>query len=173
MNQQEKKSPKLLLIDGNGLVYRAFYALPARKVSLGFPVNAIWGFISLLLNAISSEKPTHVAVAFDHGAFVDTLTKFQSFNVQREEMLDDLEMQLPLVEDFVQVCGLKSFRLPGFEADDCIGTIASKASREGFETLIISGDLGLMQLVSPHIKVMTMRRGIVDSVIYDEDLVLI
>lgn len=172
MNQQEKKSPKLLLIDGNGLVYRAFYALPARKVSLGFPVNAIWGFISLLLNAISSEKPTHVAVAFDHGAFVDTLTKFQSFNVQREEMLDDLEMQLPLVEDFVQVCGLKSFRLPGFEADDCIGTIASKASREGFETLIISGDLGLMQLVSPHIKVMTMRRGIVDSVIYDEDLVL-
>lgn len=171
MNGSDNKQKKLLLIDGNGLAYRSFYALPFRRLNHGFPVNAVLGFISLLFNAVISERPTHIAVAFDHGAFVDTLMKFQSYNVQREEMLDDLDDQLPVVEDFVQLCGIKSFRLPGFEADDCIATLAAKASREGFETLIVAGDLELMQLVSPHVKVMTMRRGIADAVIYDEALV--
>ncbi|MGM9998479.1 MAG: DNA polymerase [Candidatus Bruticola sp.] len=172
MNSKSNNTKKLLLIDGNGLAYRAFYALPARKSELGFPLNAILGFINLVINTIVSERPTHVAVAFDHGALVDTLMKFQTYNVQRGEMLDDLELQLPIIEDFVHICGIKAYRLPGFEADDCIGTLAAKANCDGFETLIISGDLGLMQLVSPHIKVMTMRRGIVDSVIFDEELVV-
>ena len=172
MDNKDNNSKKLLLIDGNGLAYRAFYALPARKSELGFPFNAILGFVNLVINTIISERPTHVAVAFDHGALVDTLMKFQTYNVQREEMLDDLELQLPIIEDFVHICGIKAYRMPGFEADDCIGTLAAKASYDGFETLIISGDLGLMQLVSPKIKVMTMRRGIVDSVIFDEDMVV-
>ncbi|MBQ7503179.1 hypothetical protein IJT93_10825 [bacterium] len=171
MNGSDNKQKKLLLIDGNGLAYRSFYALPFRRLNQGFPVNAVLGFINLLLNAVISERPTHIAVAFDHGAFVDTLMKFQSYNVQREEMLDDLADQLPVVEDFVQLCGIKAFRLPGFEADDCIATLAAKASQDGFETLIVAGDLELMQLVSPHVKVMTMRRGIADAVIYDEALV--
>ena len=171
MNNKENNSKKLLLIDGNGLAYRAFYALPSRKTRLGFPVNALLGSISLLLNAVLSERPTHIAAAFDHGAFVDTLMKFQSFNVQREEMLADLDVQLPLVEDFMHVCGIKAFRMPGFEADDCIGTLAAKAVREGYEVLIISGDLRLLQLVAPHVRVMTMRRGIVDTVIFDEAMV--
>ncbi|MGM9992163.1 MAG: DNA polymerase [Candidatus Bruticola sp.] len=172
MNSKSNNTKKILLIDGNGLAYRAFYALPARKSELGFPLNAILGFINLVINTIVSERPTHVAVAFDHGALVDTLMKFQTYNVQRGEMLDDFELQLPIIEDFVHICGIKAYRLPGFEADDCIGTLAAKANCDGFETLIVSGDLGLMQLVSPHIKVMTMRRGIVDSVIFDEDLVV-
>lgn len=172
MDNKDKNSKKLLLIDGNGLAYRAFYALPARKSALGFPFNAILGFVNLVINTIISERPTHVAVAFDHGALVDTLMKFQTYNVQREEMLDDLELQLPIIEDFVHVCGIKAYRMPGFEADDCIGTLAAKANCDGFDTLIISGDLGLMQLVSPKIKVMTMRRGIVDTVIFDEDMVV-
>ncbi len=172
MDNKDNNSKKLLLIDGNGLAYRAFYALPARKSALGFPFNAILGFVNLVINTIISEHPTHVAVAFDHGALVDTLMKFQTYNVQREEMLDDLELQLPIIEDFVHICGIKAYRMPGFEADDCIGTLAAKANCEGFDTLIISGDLGLMQLVSPKIKVMTMRRGIVDTVIFDEDMVV-
>lgn len=172
MDNKDNNGKKLLLIDGNGLAYRAFYALPARKSALGFPFNAILGFVNLVINTIISERPTHVAVAFDHGALVDTLMKFQTYNVQREEMLDDLELQLPIIEDFVHICGIKAYRMPGFEADDCIGTLAAKANCEGFETLIISGDLGLMQLVSPNIKVMTMRRGIVDTVIFDEDMVV-
>ncbi len=172
MDNKDNNSKKLLLIDGNGLAYRAFYALPARKSALGFPFNAILGFVNLVINTIISERPTHVAVAFDHGALVDTLMKFQTYNVQREEMLDDLELQLPIIEDFVHICGIKAYRMPGFEADDCIGTLAAKANCDGFDTLIISGDLGLMQLVSPNIKVMTMRRGIVDTVIFDEDMVV-
>ncbi|MBQ7528622.1 hypothetical protein IJT10_01780 [bacterium] len=143
MNSTDNSQKKLLLIDGNGLAYRAFYALPPRKAPMGFPLNAVLGFTNLLLNAILSEDPTHVVVAFDHGAFVDTLMKFQSFNVQREEMLDDLAMQLPVIEDFINLCGIKIFRLPGFEADDCIGTVASKASRDGFETIVVSGDWNL------------------------------
>ena len=172
MNIKENSSSKLLIVDGNGLAYRAFYALPTRNAALGFPVNAVLGFIHLLLNAIISEKPTHIAVAFDHGALVDSLMKFQTYNVQREEMLDELAMQLPIIEDFIHICGIHSFRLPGFEADDCIGTLSAQANRDGMETIIISGDLDLMQLVAPHIRVMTMRRGIADSVIFDEDMVL-
>ena len=103
MDNKDNNSKKLLLIDGNGLAYRAFYALPARKSALGFPFNAILGFVNLVINTIISERPTHVAVAFDHGALVDTLMKFQTYNVQREEMLDDLELQLPIIEDFVHI----------------------------------------------------------------------
>lgn len=169
--QPENVKNKLVLIDGNGLAYRSFYAVPFTKFAMGLPSNAILGCANLLLTIIVTEKPTHIVVAFDHAAFTERLLKRQSYNVQREDMPDELSIQLPVVEDFVRACGLKSVRLSGFEADDCIGTLASRAQRDGLETLIVSGDLELLQLVAPGVRVLTTRRGIADSVIYDEELV--
>ncbi|HXE73975.1 MAG TPA: 5'-3' exonuclease, partial [Candidatus Nitrosotenuis sp.] len=159
---------KLILIDGNGLAYRSFYAVPPRRTSWGLPSNAILGFGNLLLGLLHSEKPSHVAVAFDKSAPTERLQKYQDYNAQREEMPEDLSAQLPFIEELVAACGIPVYRVRGHEADDCIGTLATRAAEDGFSVLIVSGDLDLLQLVGPQIRVLTTRRGIGDLVVYDE-----
>lgn len=168
MTKTETSTRKLILIDGNGLAYRSFYAVPPQKTASGLPTNAVLGFTNLLLNVLLTEKPTHVAVAFDQSASTERLQKFQAYNVQREEMPDELAVQIPLIEDLVRECGLAAWRVRGHEADDCIGTLAAKARDAGFQVLIVSGDLDLLQLVGPRVRVQTTRRGIGDLVVYDE-----
>ncbi len=164
----EQSSRKLILIDGNGLAYRSFYAVPPQKTASGLPTQAVLGFTNLLLSVLEKEKPTHVAVAFDQCAPTERLQKFQPYNVQREEMPEELALQLPVIEDLVRECGLAACRVPGHEADDCIGTLARRAQEDAFEVLIVSGDLDLLQLVGPSVRVQTTRRGIGDLVVYDE-----
>ncbi|MBQ7568170.1 hypothetical protein IJT17_05120 [bacterium] len=173
MDNSEKSAAKgkFLIVDGNGLAYRSFYAVPVYKSALGLPINALCGFVKLLFNVISTEAPTHVAVAFDHSALTERLLRFQGYNVQREEMPNELAVQLPIIEDFVHACGIRTYRMPGFEADDCIGTIVHKAQAAGLRSLIISGDLELLQLVRPNVNVLTMRRGLGDTMVYNEETV--
>lgn len=171
MNQENTGKKKLLLIDGNGLSYRSFYAVPPQRTALGMPINVILGVINVVINAVLAEKPTHIAAAFDRTSCTEHILKFQEYNVQREEMPQALAVQIPIVETLLRAWGIKTFRLKGFEADDCIGTLVKKAKEENFEILIISGDLELMQLVEDGVKVMTTRRGIADAVIYDRDKV--
>jgi len=167
-SKTEQSSRKLILIDGNGLAYRSFYAVPPQKTASGLPTQAVLGFTNLLLSVLEKEKPTHVAVAFDQCAPTERLQKFQPYNVQREEMPEELAVQLPVIEDLVRECGLAACRVPGHEADDCIGTLARRAQEDAFEVLIVSGDLDLLQLVGPSVRVQTTRRGIGDLVVYDE-----
>ncbi len=167
-SKSEHPPRKLILIDGNGLAYRSFYAVPPQKTASGLPTQAVLGFTNLLLSVLEKEKPTHVAVAFDQCAPTERLQKFQPYNVQREEMPEELAVQLPMIEDLVRECGLAACRVPGHEADDCIGTLARRAQEEGFQVLIVSGDLDLLQLVGPSVRVQTTRRGIGDLVVYDE-----
>ncbi|MCR5662062.1 MAG: hypothetical protein K6G50_08035 [bacterium] len=171
MSQENTGKKKLLLIDGNGLSYRSFYAVPPQRTALGMPINVILGVINVVMNAILAEKPTHIAAAFDRTSCTEHILKFQEYNVQREEMPQALAVQIPIVETLLRAWGIKTFRLKGFEADDCIGTLVKKAKEDNFEILIISGDLELMQLVEDGVKVMTTRRGIADAVIYDRDQV--
>ena len=159
---------KLFLIDGNGLAYRAFYAVVPIHTASGVPINALAGFVNMVLRLLKSQKPTHVAVAFDKGIPTERVNPYQDYNAQRVEMPEDLALQLPMIEDFVRALAAPVFRVPGHEADDCIGTLARKGAEAGMEVLILSGDLDLLQLVSPKIKVLTTRRGISDMVIYDE-----
>lgn len=159
---------KLFLIDGNGLAYRAFYAVSPMQTSSGIPVNAVAGFVDMVLRLLKTEKPTHVAVAFDKGIPTERLDAYQDYNAQRVDMPEDLAVQLPIIEDFVRALGVPVFRVHGHEADDCLGTLAHRAAKEDFEVLILSGDLGLLQLVGPNTRVLTTRRGISDMVIYDE-----
>ncbi len=168
-NEKSAKKGKFLIVDGNGLAYRSFYAVPVYKSVFGLPINALCGFVKLLFNVIYTEAPTHVAVAFDHAALTERLLKYQDYNVQREEMPNDLALQLPIIEDFVHACGIQTYRMPGFEADDCIGTLVQKAQEEGLRSLIISGDLELLQLVRPNVNVLTMRRGLGDTMVYNEE----
>ncbi len=168
-SKTEHSSRKLILIDGNGLAYRSFYAVPPQKTRAGLPTNAVLGFTNLLLNVLLNEKPTHVVVAFDQSATSERLQRFQGYNVQREEMPEELAAQIPMIEDLVRESGLAACRVPGHEADDCIGTLARRAREEGFQVLVVSGDLDLLQLVGPRVRVQTTRRGIGDLVVYDEE----
>ena len=163
-----KKKDKLFLIDGNGLAYRAFYAVTPMQTSSGIPVNAVAGFVDMVLRLLRTEKPTHVAVAFDKGVPTERVDAYQDYNAQRMEMPEDLALQLPIIEDFVRALGVPVFRVPGHEADDCIGTLSAAGAKQDMDVLILSGDLGLLQLVSPSVRVLTTRRGISDMVIYDE-----
>lgn len=164
----KKSDKKLFLIDGNGLAYRAFYAVVPMQTSSGVPINALAGFVNMVLRLLKTQKPTHVAVAFDKGIPTERVDPYQDYNAQRVEMPAELALQLPMIEDFVRALGVPVFRVPGHEADDCIGTLAKRGAEAGMDVLILSGDLDLLQLVSPQIKVLTTRRGISDMVIYDE-----
>jgi DNA polymerase-1 len=159
---------KLFLIDGNGLAYRAFYAVVPIHTGSGVPINALAGFVNMVLRLLKTENPTHVAVAFDKGIPTERVHPYQDYNAQRVEMPDDLALQLPMIEDFVRALGVPVFRVPGHEADDCIGTLAKLGAEADMEVLILSGDLDLLQLVGPKIRVLTTRRGISDMVVYDD-----
>jgi len=162
---------KLFLIDGNGLAYRAFYAVPAVHTLAGTPTNAVAGFFDLVIRLLAREKPTHVAVAFDKGVPTERVTEYQDFNAQRVELAEELAAQLPTIEDVVRGLGIQVFRVRGHQGDDCLGTLARKAADDGMDVLILSGDLDLLQLVGPRVQVMTFRRGLSDLVVYDEDSV--
>ena len=167
-DSKKSSKKKLFLIDGNGLAYRAFYAVVPIHTESGVPINALAGFVNMVLRLLKTQKPTHVAVAFDKGIPTERVSPYQDYNAQRVEMPEDLALQLPMIEDFVRALGVPVFRVPGHEADDCIGTLAKQGAAADMDVLILSGDLDLLQLVSPQIKVLTTRRGISDMVIYDE-----
>ncbi len=172
MSLSSSKKPsdkkKLFLIDGNGLAYRAFYAVVPIHTTSGVPINALAGFVNMVLRLLKTEKPTHVAVAFDKGIPTERVSPYQDYNAQRVEMPEDLALQLPMIEDFVRALGVPVFRVPGHEADDCIGTLAKMGAEADMDVLILSGDLDLLQLVGPRIRVLTTRRGISDMVVYDD-----
>ncbi|HEV2439968.1 MAG TPA: DNA polymerase I [bacterium] len=158
----------LLLVDANGLVYRAFFALPYFTTRDGRPTNAVYGFTTMLLKVLEEQAPTHVAVAFDKPGPTFRHEAFAEYKALRRPMPDDLRPQIALAKCVVEVLELPIFEVTGFEADDVIGTLVRRAEAEGFEVLIVTGDLDALQLVSPRTKVMMTSRGISDTVIYDE-----
>jgi len=158
----------LLLVDANGLVYRAFFALPYFTTRDGRPTNAVYGFTTMLLKVLEEQAPTHVAVAFDRPGPTFRHEAFAEYKALRRPMPDDLRPQIALAKGVVEVLELPIFEVTGFEADDVIGTLVRRAEADGFEVLIVTGDLDALQLVSPRTKVMMTSRGISDTVIYDE-----
>ncbi|MCD4783617.1 MAG: DNA polymerase I [Candidatus Eremiobacteraeota bacterium] len=171
MDQIKKKKEKLILIDGNGLAYRAFYALPPLKTSRGEPMNAVYGFTTMLFQIIEEEKPDYIAVAFDKSRATWRLKQFDKYKAHRLKMPEELEIQFPFIEKIVTALKIPIFWKDGYEADDCIATLTNLASEKGIFTKIYSGDLDMLQLVSDDTLVVTTRRGISDLVIYDKVLV--
>jgi DNA polymerase-1 len=165
----DSTNQKLLIIDGNAIIHRAYHALPPMITKDGKVVNAVYGFASMFLKVWRELKPTHIAVTFDvsGGTFRDDIYKeYKGTRVKADQALYD---QIPLVHELVEGFGIKIFEKKGFEADDVIGTLVteSRQAQKSMEVYIVTGDMDTLQLVQEGVKVYTMRKGITDTIIYD------
>ena len=161
---------RLMLLDGNGLIYRGYYALIATPLttSKGELVNAVFGFTNIVLRAIQDVKPDAVAIAFDLGAPTFRHERFEEYKATRQRMPDELRDQFPKVREVVAALGIPAYEREGFEADDVIATLTGQAERLGLETTIVTGDLDMLQLVTEHTRLMvSLRGGVANTVVYD------
>jgi len=165
---------KLLLIDGHSLAYRAFYALPAENFvsSSGQHTNAIYGFASMLINLITSEKPTHIATAFDVSRKTFRSERFPEYKANRSSTPDEFRSQTSYLFDLVHGFGIRHFAVEGFEADDIIATLAKRAESDGFEILICTGDRDSFQLINSKTTVLYPKRGVTDLARMTPDAVI-
>jgi DNA polymerase I len=163
---------KLVMIDGNSIAYRAFFALPLLNNDKGVYTNAVFGFTTMLLKIIEEEKPTHMLVAFDAGKTTFRHKTFEEYKGGRQKTPPELSEQFPLIRELLDVFSVKRFELENYEADDIIGTIAKEVgAQEEWEVKIFSGDKDLLQLVSPKVTVALTRKGISNVDTYDEAFV--
>jgi DNA polymerase I len=160
-----------MLLDTYGLVYRAFFALPGLTTSAGMPINAVYGFTMMLNKLIADEKPTHVLAAFDKGTPAERLALFAEYKAQRREMPDELRSQFGLVRRVLETYRIPIVEIEGQEADDVIATLARHAEEAGEQTIVVTGDLDLLQIVGERTTVLTTRRGITELGRYDPDAV--
>ncbi len=160
----------LLLLDGNSLTYRAFFALPTDMATAsGQVTNAVYGFTSMLVNLLRDHQTDQVAVAFDRPEPTFRHQQVPEYKAQRESAPDILRQQMGLVRQVLDALGIPVLDLAGFEADDLIATIATAARDRGDDVLIVTGDRDTYQLVEdPHVKVLYNRRGVSDYALYDE-----
>ncbi|MBW3573685.1 MAG: GTP cyclohydrolase I, partial [Actinobacteria bacterium] len=161
---------KLLLLDGNSLTYRAFFALPTDMATAsGQVTNAVFGFTSMLINLLRDHQPDAVAVAFDRPEPTFRHEVVPTYKAQREEAPDILRQQLGLVRRVLEALGIPMIEAAGYEADDIIATLATEARDRGEEVIIVTGDRDTYQLVEdPLVRVLYNRRGVSDYVLYDE-----
>ena len=168
----EKDKPLLILFDGNALVHRAFHALPPLTINkTGEMVNAVQGFASTLLKLLRENKPDYWAIAFDRHAPTFRHQLFEGYKAQRPKTPDELVSQIQRVHQLAEAFNLPVFEMDGYEADDIIGTLSKQAAAKDIDTLIVTGDNDMLQVVKPGIKVMTPSRGFADIVVYDEPAV--
>ncbi|OJF17277.1 MAG: DNA polymerase I [Bacillaceae bacterium G1] len=159
---------KLILLDGNSLANRAFYALPLLSTEQGVYTNAVYGFTTMLLKLLEEERPTHMLVAFDAGKRTFRHDTYGEYKGGRQKTPPELSEQFPLLKELLAALSIPQFEMELYEADDIIGTLADQAVAEGYDVLVVTGDKDLLQLVSPDVKVMLTRRGITDVEVYDE-----
>ncbi|HEX4013045.1 MAG TPA: DNA polymerase I [Candidatus Cybelea sp.] len=156
-----------MLLDTYGLVYRAFFALPGLTTSSGTPINAVYGFTMMLNKLIADERPAHVLAAFDKGMPADRLALFGEYKAQRRTMPDELRSQFALVRRVLDTYGIPIVEMDGQEADDVIATLSQQAQEAGEQTIVVTGDLDLLQIVDERTTVLVTRRGITELGRYD------
>ncbi len=153
---------KILLLDGNSLAYRAFFALPLLTNENGIHTNAVYGFTMMLQRILEEEKPTHMMVAFDAGKTTFRHETFSEYKGGRQKTPPELSEQFPYLRKLIDAYRIKQYELPNYEADDIIGTLSLEAEKHGDEVIVISGDKDLTQLASPSTTVYITRKGITD-----------
>ncbi|CCQ93602.1 DNA polymerase I [[Clostridium] ultunense Esp] len=151
---------KLILMDGNSIANRAFYALPPLTNGKGEYTHAVYGFTMMLLRVLEEEKPTHLLIAFDAGKEVFRHQTYEAYKGTRQKSPDELKEQFPRLKEIVDAFRIRRLEKEGYEADDLIGTISLLAEREGLSTKILTGDKDFLQLISDHIEVGLTRKGI-------------
>ncbi|SCS29508.1 DNA polymerase I [Staphylococcus caeli] len=153
---------KLILIDGNSLSFRAFYALPLLQNKAGIHTNAIYGFAMLLEKIIKEEKPTHFLVAFDAGKTTFRHDKYSEYKGGRQKTPPELSEQFPYVRQLLDAYQIKRYELENYEADDIIGTLSKEANAAQFETIIVTGDRDLTQLATEDVTIYYTKKGVTD-----------
>ncbi|MDI6882932.1 MAG: DNA polymerase [Patescibacteria group bacterium] len=166
-----EKKKRLLIIDSNSLLHRAFHALPPLKTKKGELVNAVYGFCLLFLKALKEIKPDFIVATFDLPGPTFRHQEFKAYKAKRPKVPEEIYQQVPKVKEVLKSFEVPIFEKEGFEADDLIGTITQLGRREQIypkiETIILSGDLDTLQLVDAQTQVYTMRKGIKDTILYD------
>ncbi|MEV8407620.1 DNA polymerase I [Streptomyces niveus] len=154
--------PRLLLMDGHSMAYRAFFALPAENFTTasGQPTNAVYGFASMLANTLRDEAPTHFAVAFDVSRKTWRSEEFPEYKANRSKTPDEFKGQVELIGELLDAMHAHRFAIEGFEADDVIATLATQAEEAGFEVLIVTGDRDSFQLITEHTTVLYPTKGV-------------
>ncbi len=169
---KDDKRKKLILIDGNAIVHRAFHALPQFRNSGGDLVNAVYGFASILLNLFNREKPDYIAVAFDMKGKTFRHDQYEEYKATRTKAPDELYEQIPRIKSLVEAFQIPIFEEEGYEADDILGTLAKQAEKKGLLTYIVTGDMDTLQLVTEYTKVYGYNGKFSEPTIYDTAKVL-
>ena len=163
---------KLILIDGNAILHRAYHAMPPLTTKKGEPIGAVHGFVSMLLRVIQDLKPTHLVVAFDRKEPTFRHKEYKPYQAHRPEMDKDLTPQFDKVKDVIKAFGIPIYDKAGFEADDVIGTLAKQAEKEIEEVVIVTGDKDILQLVSDKTRVYLPIRGLSEAKLMGEEEVV-
>lgn len=164
---------KLIIIDGNSIAYRAFFALPPLSNSSGLHTNAVFGFTTIFLKLLEEHKPTHFLVAFDAGKVTFRHTSYKEYKGGRAKTPPELSEQFPVLKDLIRAFGISQFELEGYEADDIIGTLTRMADEQGnMEVIVVSGDKDMLQLASEHVSIALTRKGVSDIELYDPPYIM-
>jgi DNA polymerase-1 len=159
---------KLIIIDGNSIANRAFYALPLLSNSSGLHTNAVLGFTTMLMRLIDEEKPTHMLVAFDAGKITFRHKEYTDYKGGRAKTPPELSEQFPLIRELIDSFSIARYELDGYEADDIIGTLTRMADeRKNIKVLVVSGDKDMLQLASEQVTIAITRKGISEVEYYD------
>lgn len=164
---------RLILIDAHAVIHRAYHALPPLTTPGGEPINAVYGFTTILLRILRELKPDYITAAFDLPGPTFRHTAYERYKAHRPETPSDLAGQFIKTEELLGAFGIPVFKMEGYEADDIIGTIAKILEKDRkVEIIVVTGDMDTLQLVHPRLKVYSMKKGITDTVIYDEPAVV-
>ncbi|GAA0105265.1 DNA polymerase I [Paraclostridium sordellii] len=162
----------LVIIDGNSIINRAFYALPDLTNKQGLHTNAIYGFTTMLFKIIENYKPTHISVAFDKKAPTFRHLEYKEYKAGRKKMPDELRQQIEPLKNLLDAFKINRLELEGYEADDIIGTVSLKAEKEGYKVFIVTGDKDAIQLASKTTTTLITKKGVVEVDEFDFDAVM-
>ena len=168
--QQKKERKRLVLLDSHAIIHRAYHALPDFMSSRGEPNGGLFGLSSMLIKLIDELKPDYIAACFDLKGPTHRHEIFEGYKARRAKTEDALVMQIDRARDVLKAFGIPIYEAKGFEADDCLGTIVEQLKKnDDIEIIIASGDMDTLQLIdNDRVKVFTLRKGLSDTVIYDE-----
>jgi len=166
---------RIVIIDANSIIHRAFHALPVLTTKKGEITNAVYGFLLVFFKAIKDFHPEYLAACFDLAAPTFRHKKYKAYKAKRPKAPDELYQQIPIIKEVLKSFNVPVFEKQGFEADDIIGTIADLSLKKQvippIENIIVSGDLDALQLINNQTKLFALRKGVKDVVLYDKDLV--
>ena len=163
-DMSETTQPILMVLDGHSMAFRAFYALPVENftTSTGQHTNAVHGFVAMLINLLRNEKPTHVAVAWDLAGGTFRTTEYSEYKAGRAAIPPEFPGQIDLIKEVLDALRIVHLSKENYEADDILATLSTRATTEGFKTLLVSGDRDAMQLVNDQVTVLYPRKGVSD-----------